>query len=152
MARAILSAAGSEERLARLVRGPVSDHRDQRLFLSYSLAGGGCGVARLDPERLPVRVEGFEIHHPLEAPYGEMRELDRIDANAACSAVPQSRRGPVSVATAICEERPPAGRLSANAAAPVQVRLRVPAQELVCGRHFRPAASISCVALPVGSS
>ena len=34
------------------------------------------GVARPDPRRLSVRMEGVEVHHPLETVERELRELD----------------------------------------------------------------------------
>jgi uncharacterized protein YecE (DUF72 family) len=33
-------------------------------------------AARADARRLPVRLESLEVHHPLEAALGEMRQFD----------------------------------------------------------------------------
>ena len=75
--------------MALLVRWPVSDHRNQRLFLSNALAEGCSSVAGPDPEGFSVRVKGVEVHHPLEAAERELPELDRADGDATEGIVPQ---------------------------------------------------------------
>src|SRR3979490_1128485 len=70
MARAVLSAGRAEKGLAALLFGAVSHHRDQRLVLSHALARGGARLARADPEGISLRLESFEVHHPLEAAVG----------------------------------------------------------------------------------
>ena len=67
--------------MALLVRWPVSYHRNQRLFLSNALAEGCRGVAGPNPEGFPVRMEGVEVHYPLEAAERELPELDRADGD-----------------------------------------------------------------------
>src|SRR3954447_12774931 len=83
LARSVLPAKAREKALVVLVRRPVSHDRDQRLALSHAVPRGGERVARADAAGFPVRVEGIEVHPPLEAAERELREFDRTDGDAA---------------------------------------------------------------------
>src|SRR3954466_11946968 len=63
LARAVLSERYAKEGLAALVCDAVLGDRNQRVVLSYALAGRREGVARADPGRLSLRLEGIEVHH-----------------------------------------------------------------------------------------
>src|SRR3954471_16789019 len=111
--------------MALLVRWPVSDHRDQRLFLSNALAEGCSSVAGPNPEGFLVRLEGFEVHHPLEAAERELRELDRADGDATEGIVPQGRGRTVPASASVFQEPRAFGVLPRHAAALLSLRLRV---------------------------
>src|SRR6266550_2165076 len=98
-----------KKRLARLVRQPVSNDGNQRFVLPHPVPGCGAVVARSDPARFPVRLEGLEVHHPLEAARRDMPELDRVDGKPAQGAVAEGRRGSVPASTAIFKESRSAG-------------------------------------------
>src|SRR5258705_3637339 len=117
--------------MALLVRWPVSDHRDQRLVLSNAIAEGCSSVAGPNPERFPVRVEGVEVHYPLEAAEQELRELDRADGDATEGVVSQGRSRTVPASASVFQESRAFGFFPRHAAALLSLRLRVSPQELV---------------------
>jgi hypothetical protein len=74
--RGPFNCGSGEKELALLLQPSLPDHRDQRLVLSNAVPGGREGVARPDPGNFSVRMEGVEVHHPLETVERELRELD----------------------------------------------------------------------------
>src|SRR5262249_26160909 len=79
VARAVLSEGCPEKGLAALVRRAIPDGRDQPLVLSHAVARGGAGVGGADAEGLRLRLEGVEVHHPLEAAVGQIGQQHRAD-------------------------------------------------------------------------
>src|SRR3954462_4835052 len=140
LARAVLPAKAREKALVVLVRRPVSHDRDQRLVLSHAVARGGERMARADAAGFPVRVEGIEVHHPLEAAERELREFDRTDGDATEGAFSEGRRGPVPASATVFQEPRTAGVVPWHAPALLSLRLRISPQELVRRGRLRAPA------------
>ena len=54
-----------------------------------------------NPEGFPIRLEGIEIYHPLEAAERELLGLDRADADATEGVVSQGRRRTVPASASV---------------------------------------------------
>lgn len=67
--------------MAVLLLDAVPHHRNQRFVLSNAYAGNSLYMARQYAARIQVCVEGFEVHHALEAIKRKMRELHRADGD-----------------------------------------------------------------------
>jgi uncharacterized protein YecE (DUF72 family) len=66
MARAVLSRRRGEEGLAATLRRDFHDRRNQWFILSNAGSRQRTQLARPDSDRLPIRLEGIEVHHSLE--------------------------------------------------------------------------------------
>ena len=63
----------------------------QRAVLPHADARGRAGLVRADPRRFPVRLEGIEVHHPLEAALERCDSIARADGDPARAAGAQGR-------------------------------------------------------------
>src|SRR4051812_32494176 len=97
-------------------------------------------------------MEGVEVHYPLEAAVVEIREFHCADGDPAQGTGAQSRGYSFSTAAAVLQEPRAAGVISANAAAPPSLRVRIPPQELVRRRYSRCAAQAGRRAVSVRPS
>ena len=62
-------------------------------------------MARPDPRDFSVRMEGVEVHHPMETAGRELRELDRADGDPAQGAFSKGRSGAVPASAAVSKNR-----------------------------------------------
>ena len=67
LAPTLLPRRDSAQRLAVMVRATVCHDRDQRLVLPHTIVRSRATMARAHAGELSLRLEGIEIHHPLEA-------------------------------------------------------------------------------------
>ncbi len=147
---AVLPRRPAQEGRARLLRDPLRRGGAQRPVLPHADAGGGAGLVRPDAGRFPLRLEGIEIHHPLEAALRALRQLARADGEPPRAPAAQGRPDPVPAAAEDARQPGAARRLPQDAEPGPALHLRVPPSELVRGPDLRSPAPARRRALPLG--
>src|SRR5436190_12928864 len=140
LARAVLPERYPGAWPPRILRTALPDHRTQRCVLSDADRGGGSRLGRAHARRLRVRLEGIEVHHPLEAAERHVAKQPGVAGGPPAAAWQQGRTGAVPVTSAVREEPRAPGCIPQVAPSPQTLRVRVSTSELVRGRRARPVA------------
>src|SRR6185312_756816 len=108
MARTFFPEGAPAQVAASILCESVSDDRVKWGVLQDADAGSRQDLARADGERFRLRLEGIEVHHPLEALVGEFRQQSRIAGRPTVSFRKQGWSDPFPASTELQSRRRPA--------------------------------------------